>query len=116
MNETTQKPHGGCHWLFERITSIALVPLTLWAVYSAVSLRGASHEEFTAWLQSPLNAGLVILLLVIGLVHGVMGGQVIAEDYIANVCFRRLKIIGMRVFFGLLGLTSIAAVISVVLN
>jgi len=30
--------HGAAHWISERVSSIALVPLTLWAVYATIHL------------------------------------------------------------------------------
>ena len=35
---------GVHHWYAERVTSIALVPLTLWFVFSMVRLAGATQE------------------------------------------------------------------------
>ena len=46
---------GSHHWLLERITSVALVPLTLWFIVAAVSLSGAGYDEVRAWLAAPFN-------------------------------------------------------------
>jgi succinate dehydrogenase / fumarate reductase, membrane anchor subunit len=34
---------GAAHWWAQRVTAIALVPLTLWFVWAALRLVGASH-------------------------------------------------------------------------
>ncbi len=39
----------------ERVTSVALIPLTLWFIVAAVSLSGAGYDEVRAWLAAPLN-------------------------------------------------------------
>src|SRR3954452_9960356 len=73
---------GTHHWWMQRVTSAALLPLTLWFALSAASLAGASHPEAVAWIGRPLNA--VLLLATIGLAfhHTAAGLQVILEDYI----------------------------------
>ena len=41
----TGAAHSGVHhWYAEQVTSIALVPLTLWFIYSVVRLAGAPRE------------------------------------------------------------------------
>ena len=71
---------GSHHWLLERITSVALVPLTLWFVVAAVSLSGASYEEVRAWLARPLNTTAMLLLIVTTFWHAQLGVQVIIEQ------------------------------------
>jgi len=73
---------GTHHWLLQRITSAALLPLTLWFVVGAASLAGAPHAEVAAWIGAPFNA--LLLLLTIGLTfhHTAAGVQVILEDYV----------------------------------
>lgn len=73
---------GTAHWWSMRISAIALVPLTLWFVFSVASLVGAPHADFVAWVQNPVVAGLLILFILVGLKHSVQGLQVVFEDYI----------------------------------
>ena len=49
-------PHGSGHWWAKRLTSIALLPLTIWFVPSMAMLAGKSHGAVVAWLGAPLNA------------------------------------------------------------
>ena len=69
-------------WRAERVTAIALVPLTLWLVASLVSIGGTERSVFTAWLGKPLSAFLMILLLVAAFRHAALGLQVVIEDYV----------------------------------
>lgn len=69
-------------WRAERVTAIALVPLTLWLVASLVALGGADRAAFLAWLGRPLPAILVILLLIAAFRHTALGLQVVIEDYV----------------------------------
>lgn len=69
-------------WRAERLTAIALVPLTLWLVASLVALGGADRAAFVAWLGRPLPALLTILLLILAFRHTALGLQVVIEDYV----------------------------------
>lgn len=105
--------HGAEHWLHQKITAIANVPLVVWLVYSIVDLKGASYAEFTAWLAAPLNAVLMILLIVSALYHARLGTQVVVEDYIASPCLRTAKLIGIRLFFFAVGVACIFSVLKI---
>ncbi|HEX8754928.1 MAG TPA: succinate dehydrogenase, hydrophobic membrane anchor protein [Steroidobacteraceae bacterium] len=69
-------------WRAERVTAIALVPLTLWLVASLVALGRADRTAFVAWLGRPLHGFLTILLLIAVFRHTALGLQVIIEDYV----------------------------------
>ncbi len=73
---------GFGHWWMQRLTGIALLPLSLWFVYSAVQLTGASHAEFVTWVGEHGNPVLLILLVITIYHHGQLGLQVVVEDYI----------------------------------
>ncbi|MGH8301626.1 MAG: succinate dehydrogenase, hydrophobic membrane anchor protein, partial [Steroidobacteraceae bacterium] len=60
---------GTSAWRAERVTAVALVPLTLWLVASLVARGGADRAAFVAWLGRPLSAFLVILLLIAAFRH-----------------------------------------------
>ncbi len=69
-------------WRAERVTAIALVPLSLWLVASLVAVDGANRAAFKDWLGRPLPAFLTILTLIIAFRHMALGMQVIIEDYV----------------------------------
>ena len=73
---------GTHHWWMQRVTSAALLPLTIWFVFSMVGLAGATYVETLLWIARPLNA--VLLLALVGLTfhHMASGLQVILEDYV----------------------------------
>jgi len=74
--------NGTHHWWMQRVTAVALVPLTLWFVYSILSLLGGGYVEAARWLASPVNAVLMVLLLIATFHHLQLGLQVVIEDYI----------------------------------
>lgn len=73
---------GTHHFWVQRLTAIALIPLTIWFVAALVSLAGAGHGEVTDWLSKPVPAILMLLLIVSGMYHLKLGLQVIVEDYV----------------------------------
>ena len=83
---------GVTPWWIERVTAVALVPLTLWFVASLIALTGSDYAKFVRWLRRPLAAFLVILLLIALFTHLALGLQVVIEDYIhSGPNFRRFS-------------------------
>src|SRR5262249_27577711 len=73
---------GVAHWWAQRLTAIALVPLSLWFVASVIGLTGASYGAVVDWVASPVPALLLVLLIVATFHHAQLGLQVVIEDYI----------------------------------
>jgi len=103
--------HGGTgHFWAQRLTAIALVPLTIWFCFSLASLPQMTHASLSSWLHSPFNAALMILVITVGLYHGKLGLQVIAEDYISNRSTRTIVIAAVTmicVLFAVIGVVSV---------
>ncbi|MGX0877842.1 succinate dehydrogenase / fumarate reductase membrane anchor subunit [Roseovarius sp. MBR-154] len=74
--------HAAGHWWAQRVSAIALVPLILWLVWALTGGSAADHMALTVWLGAPVNAILMILLLIAAFHHAALGLQVVAEDYI----------------------------------
>ncbi|MFN3512083.1 MAG: succinate dehydrogenase, hydrophobic membrane anchor protein [Phenylobacterium sp.] len=75
--------HGVGHWVAERVSAIALVPLVLWAVFSGLALARMDYYGAVAWLTgNPVNPTLLVLLIAVGFWHMHAGLRVIVEDYI----------------------------------
>ena len=104
---------GTHHWWMQRVTSVALLPLTIWFALSAATLAGAPYEETLAWIASPLNA--VLLLATIGLSfhHTAAGVQVIIEDYANQEWVKMGGILAVRAICWLLAIASALAVLRI---
>lgn len=74
--------NGTDHFWMQRVTAVALVPLTIWFTASLVCLTGGDRADIVAWLAAPLNAILMLLVIVAGFYHLKLGLQVIIEDYV----------------------------------
>lgn len=65
--------HGPGHWWAQRVSAAALVPLVFWLVVTLASGVAAEHAALTAWLSAPLDATLMILLLIAAFHHAALG-------------------------------------------
>ena len=73
---------GAAHWWAERVSALALVPLTLWFLAALVRLPLADYAAVTIWLGSGWNPVWLALLLLALCRHANLGIQVIIEDYV----------------------------------
>jgi len=73
---------GFGHWWTERVTAVALMPLSVWFAASLIAHSGSGYEAFIGWLGSPVTAVLMILLLIALFWHAALGLQVVIEDYV----------------------------------
>jgi succinate dehydrogenase / fumarate reductase membrane anchor subunit len=87
--------HSGTgHFWRERVTSVALVPLTLWFGYAMLGLAGATEVAAIGFLAHPWNTLLMAAFAVISLYHMSLGLQVVIDDYVHTP--------GMKIFLMLL--------------
>lgn len=70
------------HWWLERVSAVALVPLTLWFTAAIVRHTGDSYADLRTWLGTPLTTALMTLLLIALFYHAALGLQVVIEDYV----------------------------------
>jgi succinate dehydrogenase / fumarate reductase, membrane anchor subunit len=73
---------GGHHWLEERFTSVALVALSLWLLFSLIMLPDLSFDIVKEWLSSAWGAIPMALLVVAAFKHGLDGLKVVVDDYV----------------------------------
>ena len=73
---------GVGHWWAQRISSIALVPLTLLFLFPFVSHLGGDYAAVRAAYAHPFNAIVALLLIITVFAHLKQGLQVVIEDYI----------------------------------
>lgn len=70
------------HWKVERITAIALIPLTIWFVVSVLVFAGSPQQAVAHWAGHPVNTVLLLALIVMTFHHMQLGLQVVIGDYI----------------------------------
>jgi succinate dehydrogenase / fumarate reductase membrane anchor subunit len=80
--------HGASHWVAERVSSIALIPLTLWMVYAALAVSKSDYAGVVSFVRQPVNAVLIVLVLVVSGWHMHAGARVVVEDYMHKMLGR----------------------------
>ena len=104
---------GTKHWWAQRVTAIALIPLTIWFVVAMISATGNDYNNAQQFIGNPINAILFILLIVATFHHAQLGLQVVIEDYVHNKPMEiGLSIITKGTVI-VLGLSSVFAVLSI---
>jgi len=101
---------GASHWWAQRLTSIALLPLTLWFLCAAVRMIGATRDDVVFWMAGPLQIVLMITLVIATFHHLQLGLQVVIEDYVEN---HWLRIGSIMLVKGLSLLLALACIVSV---
>lgn len=76
--------HGVEVWIAERVSSLALIPLTLYGIYAVLVVAQGGYDGAVNFLQNPFNAVVIALLLGVSFHHMEMGMRVIIEDYLAK--------------------------------
>ena len=102
---------GSHHWKAERVTAIALVPLTVWFVVAVLAHLGADQPSMAAWAGRPWNAALLLALIAMNFHHMHLGLQVVYEDYIHTIPRREAAILATKGACLLLGLLAAVAVL-----
>jgi len=79
---TGSAKEGVHHWWMQRLTSIALIPLTVWFVVSLLSLPSFEHVAVISWMSQSWTALLLILFVLVATWHSQLGVRVVVEDYV----------------------------------
>lgn len=104
----------GVHqWWHQRLTSIALVPLSIWFVISLLALPGYDHATLAAWMSHSMTALLLALFVLVSAWHSQLGVQVVIEDYVHAPGSKTLLLVLSSFAHVLLGAAGLLAVLKV---
>ena len=104
---------GVAHWWAQRVTAMALVPLTLWFIYNLLALGQAPYEAVVAWVSGPLSLVLLLTLAGMTFYHMQLGLQVVIEDYIHDDIKRLIALLVMKGVAVLLAATAIVSILKI---
>lgn len=77
--------HSGVgHFAYQRVTAMALLPLTVWFAVTALGLAGAKEVSVLIFLANPMHAILMGLFILTVAVHFAIGFQEVLIDYVAH--------------------------------
>ncbi|HPA38344.1 MAG TPA: succinate dehydrogenase, hydrophobic membrane anchor protein [Phenylobacterium sp.] len=108
--------HGATHWVAERVSAIALVPLVLWAVFGVIRLAAGDYGVAVDWVGQPLNAVLLVLLVAVAFWHMATGVRVIIEDYIHKMLTKTALLLANMFIAVLAGGLAIFSILKVALG
>jgi succinate dehydrogenase / fumarate reductase membrane anchor subunit len=107
---------GFHHWWAQKVTSFALVPLTVWFVWSVVHLIGHSRAEVAQYIANPLVAALLMVTVATTFYHLEIGLESVVLDYVRD---EKRKIATLMVIKGVslvLVLTTVVAILKLAIT
>jgi len=104
---------GTAHWWAQRVSAVALIPLTLWFVFSLLTLPAFDYETVHTWLSVPISGFLAVLLVAALAYHSYLGTIVIVEDYV-TAGMKVLTLLLLRFLYVLCAGAGIFAILRVV--
>lgn len=107
---------GVHHFWVQRVSAVALVPLSLWFIFSVAQLAGGEFTAVRHWVSAPSVAVTLVLFLGAALYHSMLGMQVIVEDYVAHEGARITVLMLMKFIHAIVAAASIFAVLKVALG
>jgi succinate dehydrogenase / fumarate reductase, membrane anchor subunit len=103
-------------FLAERISAVALVPLTLWFVFSVARLPALSYDAARQWVAAPSVAVTLVLFLAVLFYHSSLGVKVVVEDYVAGEGRKLVTLLLVKFVHAVLAAAAIFAVLKIALG
>ncbi|MGH8288668.1 MAG: succinate dehydrogenase, hydrophobic membrane anchor protein [Steroidobacteraceae bacterium] len=104
---------GVHHWWVQRLSSVALVPLTVWFVVSVLSLPSLDDATVTAWIGQLWTMVFLILLVLTASWHSQLGVRVVVEDYVHGSGTRALTLTLVTFFHVVVAAAAVLAILKV---
>jgi succinate dehydrogenase / fumarate reductase membrane anchor subunit len=108
--------HGASHWIAERVSAVAMIPLVLWAIFGVMRLAAGDYDVAVAWVGQPLNAVLMVLLVLVAFWHMHAGMRVVVEDYLHKMLTKSVLLILNLFVCVLMGGLAIFSILKVALG
>lgn len=105
---------GTTHWWMQRVTAVALIPLSFWLIYFLGLSLTAPYQQTLAWLAAPLNTVCIVAWIIAAFYHAALGLQVVIEDYVAAEAPKIISIWVVNLAFLFLAIAALLAVFRVV--
>jgi succinate dehydrogenase / fumarate reductase membrane anchor subunit len=104
---------GTGHWWAQRVTAVALIPLTLWLFFSLLLLPALDYGTVRTWLALPISGFLAVLAVAVLTYHSYLGTTVIIEDYVHSGAIKVFSLMLLRFLYVLFGGAGIFAILRV---
>jgi len=107
---------GTGHFLWQRVTAIALVLAGAWLLGLVLSLGIADYERARMIVADPLNASVLVAFLIAAFWHAKLGLQVVIEDYVHTPLLAGVAHLANIFFCALAAIAGVLAVVRVALG
>ena len=104
---------GVNHWWMQRVTAVALIPLSLWFVFSLARYHMATYDMAVLWIRSPFVAIALVLYFLALFYHAALGVQVVIEDYVGSEAVKIAGILLVKLGLFALAAASIFSVLKI---
>ena len=106
---------GVHHWMVQRITAVALIPLSLWLIWLVLVVLHADYAQARALVHEPLNAVLLTAFVLAVFWHTQLGLQVVIEDYVHTAWAEVFAQLAVKFFCALGALACVFAIAKIAL-
>jgi succinate dehydrogenase / fumarate reductase membrane anchor subunit len=110
---TGSAKEGVHHWWMQRLTSVALVPLSIWFVVSLLALPALDHATVVAWMRQSWTSLLLILFILVATWHSQLGVRVVVEDYVPSAGTKTLTLVVSTFAHAIVAVAGVFAVLKV---
>lgn len=107
---------GAHHWWHQRITAVAMLPLMFWFVMSLASHVGADYFSLKSWMESPINATLMVALMINIFYHAHLGLQIVIEDYVHCPAMKAFGLIMIKLLAVLFSIFSVVSILEIAIG
>jgi succinate dehydrogenase / fumarate reductase membrane anchor subunit len=104
------------HWIVERVTGLALAPLSVWLLVQLLTLPSSDYASVTAWIAGGWNPVWLALTVLIASWHSWHGVQVVVEDYVHGFAVKTLTLLLSAFAHALIAASGVYAVLHVALR
>jgi succinate dehydrogenase / fumarate reductase membrane anchor subunit len=101
---------GAHHFWVQRVTAIALIPLTILFVFPFANALGSGYEAVRETYQNGWNAFIAISFLIVTLWHLNLGLQVIIDDYVHSKSIRLTLTLANIILNGAFAVAGVLAI------
>lgn len=106
---------GTHHFWVQRVSAVALIPLSLWFVFSVAQLAGGDYGMVRHFVHAPSVAVTLVLFISAALYHSMLGVQVVIEDYISSEGTKIVTLLLMKFAHAIVAAAAVFAVLKVAL-
>jgi succinate dehydrogenase / fumarate reductase, membrane anchor subunit len=107
---------GVSHWWSQRVSALALVPLSLWLLVALLQLPLGDYAAVSIWMGAGWTPVLLALTVLASCWHSALGVQVVIEDYVHGPALKLAALLANSGAHLLLAAAGVYAILRVALR